>query len=55
MEKCKIKGCTKPLKVKKHGLCGAHLKRLMTTGNVRPGQKVRKYVKMEPFVHKQEG
>lgn len=49
MEKCKVRNCKRPIRVKKHGLCGAHLKRLMSTGDIRPSQKVRKYVKMEPF------
>lgn len=49
MEKCKVKGCKKPVKVKKHGLCGAHIMRLMRYGDVKPTQKVRKYVNMEPF------
>lgn len=52
MNKCKVNGCKRIMKVKKHGLCGAHLERLRRIGDVKPSQKVRKYVKMEPFVLK---
>jgi len=55
MEKCKVNGCKKKMKVKKHGLCGAHLMRFQRYGDVRPTQRVRKYVKMEPFVLKEQG
>jgi hypothetical protein len=48
--KCKVKGCKRNMKVKKHGLCGAHLARLIKNGDIKPHVKIRKYDKMEPFL-----
>jgi hypothetical protein len=46
---CQIKGCKRKVKVIKHKLCEAHLRRWERTG--KPGNgKIRKYIKKEPFV-----
>jgi len=52
MDKCKVKGCSRKIRVKKHMLCSAHLARYMKTGEVNPSVKVRKYDKIKPFTVK---
>jgi len=45
---CQVKGCKRKVRVTKHGLCEAHLRRLYRTGKV-GGGKLREYKKREPF------
>ena len=51
-ETCKIKGCTRLIKSKKHNLCTPHLYQYYRKGIVKPG-RVRGYKPHKPF-HKED-
>jgi hypothetical protein len=44
---CRMPGCRRPVRVKKHGLCTPHYKRYQRLGD--PGGKIKEYQKLKPY------
>lgn len=45
-EQCRVKGCKRPVRVKRHGLCQPHYKRYQRTGD--PGEAAIKPMRKLP-------